>query len=168
MRRLLTSFALTVALSFAAQAQQAPPERVGNFTVTSSTDPITDEQWVFASARDLQRGDSRVTFGVACLGTTLYVVIQHPTYGGDSDYRIRVTFRFDDGEIITNRWSLWVDSRASSLPLEELDGFVAQSRQSERVALSVVDPFDGETHRAVISLTGFGDAYQRVAAACAE
>lgn len=130
----------------------------GDWTYTADADPIDDSDRSMAMTLSPETsGGDYGSLGFKCLVDGMNVIIGWGSYfGGDSDDDVVVVHRFDSEPASPQQyWHLFPGSNEMAwMPMDLVPQFVADARQSRKVAVRVSDPLDGETKTFTYSLDG--------------
>lgn len=151
---------LLVAVPSSAHGQQ-----VGQFRVRIARDVIDDGNRSHITTPALPESSyDDMGFGAKCMADGLNIIVLFGKYlGGNANDEVEVRVRFDNepaGSVV--EWPLLQGQESAYLPMSRVRTFVERARTSNRIAIRVVDPLDGETLTAVFSLSGFSEALRRI------
>ncbi|HEX8432918.1 MAG TPA: hypothetical protein VF625_16650 [Longimicrobium sp.] len=148
--RIGVAFMACIGLATGASAQGSEPRAVGNFMVSTNTDPITDESRGVAGASD-ESGD--IKLGWHCNEGDVIVTLKVGVPGGDED--VPIVYRFDQDRPDTTM-ALGVKGSSGSIRLLSsalIYPFTQRARSAGRL---VVREFDASARPSdyIISLAG--------------
>lgn len=151
---------LFLGITFATHAL-AQERWFGDWALSVSVDPFDDSEQRFITSVPLNSNErDSVVLALACFRDGLNVVIYWGRYfGGDSNDRVRVRYRFDDLPASSEQlWEMLDDSEAAWMPMNRVDEFVRTARNSRSVLIRVVDPLDNDTITSETRLNGLNQA----------
>lgn len=149
MKRSYTFVLLFLAL-FVAMPAVAQDARYGNFSFSSDKDAFTDKNrsYIISNTEDL-------ALGAKCFHDGLNVIIAVGYQAGDDDDDVQVMYRFDTEDPVGPFYApLSQSNKLIYLPMRRVPNFTRKMRSSEKVAVRVIDPYDGEITQEVVSLDG--------------
>jgi hypothetical protein len=139
--------------------------KIGNFSLVSHTDVITDRDASYILATNMS-DNVDIALGFKCFDGEINAVLSHKYLGGDSDNDIIVTHRFDRQQPVRMYWRLSHGKKTSMVAYDDDGPFMAGAIRYDQVAIRIVDPLDNETLTTVINLRGSRDAFNWLVNRC--
>lgn len=149
---------LFVAL-LAMNVQSSAQSKIGNFSYSIETDPITDENRSIMWGVD--DADGGIALGVACTDAGMAVMVLHKYLGGQ-DGIINAYYRFDSAEAQQTDLLLGRRNQGSFLLPRLVESFTRSAREANQVVIRLIDPLDGEVLTSTIPLNGFAQTFRRL------
>ena len=136
-------------------------EDTGNWNVGTEINPLTDEADVFLILYDKDNIDAlfsynKKTLVIRLVDGTAELYIKSSDYLADNN---TIKYRFDNDEVISERWNVSADKTALFYPrrTKDLKNFIAKLIKSETLAVGVT-PYEKRMQTFTFDVRGLGNA----------